>query len=215
MNSATVCADYHLLVHHYEKCFIQYGANAQGVDWPNEEDALIRHQVMQELWQKDKEQPLKIVDVGCGYGAFLAYLQQSTFKHSISYTGIDLSQPMIEYASAHYPTGKFIVQDIIKQPYEENSFDYGIMNGVLTEKLGLHYRDMEAFAQHMIKNLYKSCRTGIAFNMMSTHLDWTRVDLFHMPFDRIAAFLKAECSRHFSLRADYGLYEYTVYLYKR
>jgi hypothetical protein len=49
---------------------------------------------------------------------------------------------------------------------------------------------------------------------MSHHVDWQRDDLFHLPFDTLAAFLRTEVSRHFLFRADYGLYEYTVYVYR-
>lgn len=49
---------------------------------------------------------------------------------------------------------------------------------------------------------------------MSWHVDWQRDDLFHLPCDTLLAFLKAEVSRHVVLRADYGLWEYTTYVYR-
>lgn len=88
------------------------------------------------------------------------------------------------------------------------------MNGVLTEKLGLTFNEMEHFAQHIILSLFKSCKRGIAFNLMNYHVDWQRPDLFHLPFDRLARFLTEQCSRHIVIRADYGLYEYTVFVYR-
>jgi hypothetical protein len=48
---------------------------------------------------------------------------------------------------------------------------------------------------------------------MSKHVDWEREDLFHLPFDTLAAFLKQELSGNFVIRNDYGLYEYTTYVY--
>ena len=62
--------------------------------------------------------------------------------------------------------------------------------------------------------MYPLARRGIAFNVMSKHVDWERDDLFHLPFDVLAAFLRAEISRHYQFRADYGLYEYTAYVYR-
>ena len=50
---------------------------------------------------------------------------------------------------------------------------------------------------------------------MSTLVDWERADLFHVPFDTLARMLKAHASRDFVIRQDYGLYEYTVYVYRR
>jgi hypothetical protein len=49
---------------------------------------------------------------------------------------------------------------------------------------------------------------------MSKHVDWEREDLFHLPFDRLTSFLTNRLSRHFVIRHDYGLYEYTTYVYK-
>ena len=37
---------------------------------------------------------------------------------------------------------------------------------------------------------------------------------FHLPFDELAPFLTRELSRNFVLRNDYGLFEYTAYVYR-
>jgi hypothetical protein len=56
---------------------------------------------------------------------------------------------------------------------------------------------------------------GVAFNVMARHVDWMRDDLFHLSLDEMASFACRELSRDFVIRNDYGLYEYTVYVYKR
>ena len=66
----------------------------------------------------------------------------------------------------------------------------------------------------MIAALHSRARIGLAFNVMTWHVDWQRDDLFHLPCDTLLAFLKAEVSRHVVLRADYGLWEYTTYVYR-
>ena len=48
---------------------------------------------------------------------------------------------------------------------------------------------------------------------MSKQVDWERDDLFHLPLDLLADYLTRNLSRHFVIRNDYGLYEYTVYVY--
>jgi hypothetical protein len=54
----------------------------------------------------------------------------------------------------------------------------------------------------------------LAFNVMSKQVDWERDDLFHLPLDRLLTFLSREVSRHVVIRHDYGLYEYTAYVYQ-
>jgi hypothetical protein len=89
-----------------------------------------------------------------------------------------------------------------------------IANGVFTEKRSLPWDDMWDYTREMITALYGLARVGLAFNVMSHHVDWEREDLFHLPYDTLAAFLKARISRHFVFRADYGLYEYTTYVFR-
>jgi hypothetical protein len=57
-------------------------------------------------------------------------------------------------------------------------------------------------------------RRGIAFNVMAKAVDWERDDLFHVPTDDLIAFLVNQLSRQFVLRNDYGLYDYTTYVYR-
>jgi hypothetical protein len=92
--------------------------------------------------------------------------------------------------------------------------DYVIMNGVLTEKRGLSHEAMQQYMEQLLLRVFPAARVGLAFNVMSKHVDWERSDLFHVPFDAMAAFLKHRLSRHFVFRADYGLYEYTTYVYR-
>ena len=65
----------------------------------------------------------------------------------------------------------------------------------------------------MLKKVFPLAKRGIAFNVMSKQVDWERNDLFHLSLDEMSSFVTKHLSRHFVVRNDYGLYEYTVYLY--
>jgi hypothetical protein len=88
------------------------------------------------------------------------------------------------------------------------------MNGVFTEKRSLAFGDMWSYCQTLLMRVFPRARRGLAFNVMSKHVDWERDDLFHLPLDTLAAFLRRHISRHYMLRSDYGLYEYTAYVYR-
>jgi SAM-dependent methyltransferase len=201
---------YHTLVDHYTACFKAHGATPKGVDWPKEEDAAIRHGVMLGVRESD---PCSVLDLGCGYGALKDYIDQH--RLIIDYRGIDLSEPLLAEAKRRHPDTEFELRDILRDPLPEESVDYVVMNGVLTERRELSFDAMEDFARKLIWQAFQACRAGIAFNVMSKHVDYERDDLFHWPFDRAAEFLRAELSPHYSFRADYGLYEYTAYVYRR
>ena len=66
----------------------------------------------------------------------------------------------------------------------------------------------------MILTIFEKVDKGMAFNVMSKAVDWERDDLFHLSTDVLIDFMVKNLSRNFIIRNDYGLYEYTVYLYK-
>jgi hypothetical protein len=70
------------------------------------------------------------------------------------------------------------------------------------------------YLEKMIVSIFKSCTKGMAFNLMSKQVDWEVETLFHVPIDDIANLLTKKITRNFIVRNDYGLYEYTVYVYK-
>lgn len=66
----------------------------------------------------------------------------------------------------------------------------------------------------VLKIMFAKASKGIAFNVMSKEVDWERDDLFHVPVTQLTHFVAAELSRHYVVRHDYGLYEYTTYVYR-
>jgi hypothetical protein len=88
------------------------------------------------------------------------------------------------------------------------------MNGVFTEKCRLSSEEMWDHVRAVLRRMWPRVRRGLAFNVMSKHVDWERDDLFHLPCDTLLAFLKAELSCHCLIRHDYGLFEYTTYVYR-
>lgn len=199
------------IVRHYEARLQEHGATPEGADWPNGRDLATRFAVMLELVEAGGPQP-EVLDLGCGPGLLLDYLAATGRADSLRYRGIDISPRMVELARARWPAHDFECRDILRQPLADQSVDVVLMNGVLTERLSVSVEAMQEMAHSLIAAAFKVARFGIVFNLMSAHVDWQRDDLFHVPFDELAAFLKWEVSRHFSFRADYGLYEYTCFV---
>jgi hypothetical protein len=73
---------------------------------------------------------------------------------------------------------------------------------------------MFSYFKQLVRRVFAHATVGMAFNVMTKHVDWEREDLFHLPFDTLAEFLKKELTRNFVFRNDYGLYEYTTYVYQ-
>jgi len=133
----------------------------------------------------------------------------------IEYTGLDISKKFIHLSQKKYPKVRYYCVDILKNSTKLPAFDYVVMNGVFTEKRELSHDEMWEYFKRVLLKVFKFVRVGLAFNVMSAHVDWERDDLFHLPMDKLAAFLVNEISRDFVIRNDYQLYEYTTYVYRR
>ncbi len=201
------------LVEHYEQCFLEHGRTPKGVDWPNQADLNTRFEVMLGVVRPGDEQP-SLLDLGCGPGLLLDYLEQTGRLDQVDYSGLELSEPMLAAARARWPGYWFVRQDILAEPMPSQVVDYVILNGVLTERRGLPREQMADYAADLLAAAFHSARIGLAFNVMSPLVDWERDDLFHWGFDEMGRAVSKRLSRHIRIRADYGLYEYTVYVYR-
>jgi SAM-dependent methyltransferase len=199
------------IIKHYENCFKKFGDNNLGVDWPKQEDALLRYKIMLEIIPKQEN--CTLLDFGCGLAHLYDFILKNSYQN-IRYSGLDISNEFIKVCRQKYPDLNFICRDILESSEQIEMFDYIILNGVFTEKRELSFDEMYEYFKKMIKLLYLKSNKGIAFNVMTKHVDWEREDLFHLPFDLLASFLKSDISPNYIIRNDYGLFEYTVYLFK-
>lgn len=210
----TVGPRYGAIVAHYEDCLARHGDTHRGVDWPNEADARTRYRVMLEVMRGAPQDRVSLLDFGCGAGHLLAYVRQDPAYAAVDYTGLDLSERFVSLCRRKFPDREFLQLDVLAEPDALPTFDYAVLNGVLTERVSLSHDEMLAYAGDLLERVFARTRVGLAFNVMSTRVDWEREDLFHLSFDALAELLTRRLSRHFVIRHDYGLYEYTAYVYR-
>lgn len=202
------------IAQHYEQCFTTHGPGHLGVDWPNAEDADLRYRTMLGVI-RETEQTVSLLDFGCGSGGLLEYLDRvpSTDVY-LDYHGHDISPAYIDHCRRTYPHLPFTAGDVLTGA-ELPAVEYAIANGVFTEKLELSTDAMFDFLCDVVRVLFTSVRVGLAFNVMSKKVDWERDDLFHLDPERLEEFLIGELGADVKIIEDYGLYEYTAYVYKQ
>jgi SAM-dependent methyltransferase len=205
--------DYLRIVKHIERCLERHGDTPQGVDWPNRQDAETRYRVMLDLIPQIPGLKPTVLDFGCGASHLYEYLLRLS-RSDIQYSGLDLSEKFVELSRRKHSQINYFCLDILTHGDELPMFDYIIMNGVFTEKVDLDFHTMLDYFQRTIEAVFAKTRLGMSFNVMSSHVDWEREDLFHLPLDTLAAFLTKRLTRNFVIRNDYGLYEYTTYVYR-
>ena len=205
---------YLTIVSHYESCLDRHGDTHLGVDWPKKEDAETRYRVMLEVIRPaDAERLVRLLDFGCGASHLYEDILNRGVRN-IDYSGLDLSEKFVRLSREKFPGNDYYCVDLLEPGAAIPNFDYVVLNGVFTEKGPLTFDEMFSYFGRLMKRVFEHAEVGVAFNVMSKHVDWERDDLFHLPFDTLASFLKTEVTRNFVFRNDYGLYEYTTYIYR-
>ena len=199
---------------HYTSAFDLHGPNSQGVDWGEKEWAAVCRNRNMIGVVKDLNCSTTLLDVGCGYGALGELIRQEGIQ--IEYNGIDVAENMIDYAKSRFgPESDFVCEDFLEWQPRRN-YDYIVCNGVLTQKLDATHLEMHQYSKRLIQKMFDCANIGIAFNCMSTYVNFQKDNLFYKNPSEMLAWCMSQLSPHVRLDASYELwYEYTVYVYRK
>jgi 2-polyprenyl-3-methyl-5-hydroxy-6-metoxy-1,4-benzoquinol methylase len=199
---------------HYSEKFKKYGATSEGVDWGVTSKAEMRYRAMMGLILSEDQEAsnnFSLLDVGCGYGGQLEYMKRNNLSN-VKFTGIDIVPQMISSAKNDYSASNFMIGDFLEMDLEEK-YDYVTCNGILTQKLSASKDEMINYMERLIEKMFNRCNKGIAFNTMTTHVDYELDGNFHNDPSELLRTL-FQYTNKIRLDHSYPLYEYTVYLYK-
>lgn len=205
----------YLLKSHYREKFLSFGATTKGVDWGDDEyRANSRNYKMLEITKYLKsfnQKEASVLDVGCGYGALLEIIQRENIN--VTYSGIDLVPEMIGYARKRYPATAFFEGDILE--FNKKKFDFVVSNGILTQKMMASQREMDKYANKLIKKMFNLSNLGIVFNLMTTHVNFQNERLYYRNPSEMLAWCMSELSPCVKLDAAYDpWFEYSVFVFK-
>jgi SAM-dependent methyltransferase len=211
-------AGYLQLGAHYEACLVQHGDSHRGVDWPFAEEVEARHYAMLEVMRPfPPRQTTRLLDFGCGASHLYETIEQDGLGPLIEYVGVDISEQFVSLSRSKFPRNEYVCADILAADGElaRLRFDYAVMSGVFTQKLNMSYDEMVDFFQRTVEAVFGLVTHGIAFNLISPHLEWERDHLFHLPLEALTGFVTRRISRRYAIRSDYGIdYEHTLYAYR-
>jgi len=196
---------------YYSEKITQFGATPQGVDWNSEDSQTKRFEQLCKIIDI-RNKAYSINDLGCGYGALLAYLQD---KHaSCSYLGVDISHEMISIAEQRY--AEYHQTRFICSSKPDQIADYGIASGIFNVRLGRNDAEWSQYLQLTLDSLNETSRDGFAFNCLTSYSDKEKIKdyLYYADPCQLFDLCKRRYSRQVALLHDYGLYEFTILVRK-
>lgn len=85
---------------------------------------------------------------------------------------------MIDHGNKRHPDARFATVSIFEFD-PGHSFDYVVCNGVLTEKLDVSFLAFDQFVRRVVRRMFDLAGRGIAFNLMTTQVNFTAPNLFY------------------------------------
>jgi len=185
-----------------------HGATPWGVDWPCLPTQELRF--VQLLRLCDFGLPLTLNDLGCGYGAMLAFLAKRHKRKSIDYLGIDLSAAMIAEARQLWqqrPNTEFVVGHA-----SHRVADYSLASGIFNVKLGQADALWTRFVEKTLTSMHATSRHGFAVNFLAPLAEGEigRTQLYRSPSRVWRTFCEKELGATAEVLESYGMLEYTL-----
>ncbi len=191
---------------YYDAALAQHGATARGVDWKDEAGHRLRHRQFLRLVEDAPD--ASVLDLGCGYGDFLAVLRAA--GHRGRYVGVDLAPGMVAKARELHGEGPDHAWHLGAEPPEP--CDYAIASGILNVRRGADAAAWAAYVEGIIATLARCGTRGFGFNMLSlsSDPDKRRPDLHYASPSGMLEMCLSRFGRHAALLQDYGLWEFTL-----
>lgn len=201
---------------HYAECLRKHGDSHFGVDWPTQEGAVRRYDVMIEfISQRKPAYPVKILDFGCGLSGLWDRIVELGIDSGFQYTGLDINQEYVDLSRRKFPRNKYLCADILAEDIPDiGQYDYVLLNGLFTQKISLSHEEMLHFLESVLAKIFAHTRVALQFNCMSPLVDYKKDGAFHLDLDSLSRLLVAKLSRSFVIRHDVFPYEFFCAVYK-
>lgn len=193
------------LEHYYQTQLRSHDAPEKKVGWKTLESQRVRFEML--TWIAPLKRS-KVLDVGCGLGAFWAYLQEQEIP--VRYTGVDLFPEVIQEAKKMHPGARFTVRNILRNPYPARSFDYSFLSGVFNVKV----EDNWAYMKALLRQALRQSKRGVAFNALNAESGLKEADRFLVHPKELVTFGRALGAKKAHLMDHYHHLDMTLFLYK-
>lgn len=196
----------------YSENLKHHGLASRSVGWKDQESHFLRFEkLVQVIDVQPGTQNVTVNDLGCGYGAMFKYLDELPSLELAGYYGYDISDEMLAAAK------KFIADprlQLVKSPKVIHEADFSFVSGTFNVRMEASDEAWTAYVKDTLMNLADKSRKGLAFNLLTTYVDWKQEDLYYADPFMFFDFCKRNISRYVSLLHDYPLFEWTMLVRK-
>ncbi len=195
---------------HFSLTFNESGETPRGVDWNDESSQDTRFAQLCRVISTARAYSLN--DIGCGYGALIAFLQRAGGEYS--YHGFDVSSPMIEWAKLRYQGMAHLRFSCSAQV--EQIADYSVASGIFHKRFGRSDAEMLDYQLRTLDMMDQASRLGFSFNSFSRYcaVQEQRDDLFYADPCLLFDHCKRSYSSLITLLHDYDPLDFTIIVRK-
>ncbi len=189
----------------YEKLYTKHGDSYKSLNWGSREGQELRFRILAEIGDLSKK---RILDVGCGLGHFVEWLERENIE--VMYTGLDVAISLLDAAKKRFPQHDFIQGDILdKSILEGRTFDYVFSSGIFYS-----YKEGRLeWQKKTILKLWNMAEEGLAFNNLSIWSEHQESDEYYSDPCMVLNYCR-KITPSVVLRHDYHPRDFTIYMTK-
>jgi hypothetical protein len=192
----------------YTANLAEHGTTSASVGWPDADAQLLRFDklayVIEVLAPQDE---ITVNDWGCGYGAMFRYLDERPDVRLGGYAGYDISADMLDAAQTYVDDAR---ARWIQNAHVTEAADFTFVSGTFNVRMDAGDEAWRSYIEKTLLELAARSQRGLAFNLLTTYVDWRKDDLFYADPAHFFAFCRENLSRYVTLLHDYPLYEWTI-----
>lgn len=161
----------------------------------------------------NNESDISIHDIGMGMGHLYEYIFNHHGSKGVEYSGTDIVKEYYDYCVNTYPGVRFCLRNLLTTDVDE-SYDYVLLSGVFHQIGNTTRREWEQYMYALLEKAFKMARKGVAFNVLSEHVDFYRPGVYYCNLSKLTNFIVDNLSRFYSINHASALFEATVFVFQ-
>ncbi|WHZ13164.1 MAG: hypothetical protein OJF60_003605 [Burkholderiaceae bacterium] len=196
------------IARYYTATLQAHGATPHGVDWASRPTQELRF--VQLLKICDFAAPFSLDDLGCGYGALLAYLAWRHPGVEVDYLGVDLSAEMVTAARRRWRQRRNTA--FAAGHASPRRADYSVASGIFNVKPDVPAARWRGFVAATLDAMHANSRRGFAVNFIAPLPRGATgsAGLYRTPPGTWRRYCEQRLRAEVEVVKGYGLREYTL-----